>query len=53
MESAFKRTWRKNFQIRSSDFDKSYINKYANILKSKYKKAAKFHNLAKEQNFLI
>ncbi|MDD3629146.1 MAG: DNA polymerase III subunit delta' C-terminal domain-containing protein [Actinomycetota bacterium] len=55
MESAFKTDMEKELsQIRSSDFDKSYINKYVNILKSKYKRrAAKFHNLAMSRIFDI
>jgi DNA polymerase III delta prime subunit len=55
MEAAFKADMEKELsEIRNSDFDKNYINKYINILKSKYKRREnKFHNLAISRIFDI
>ncbi len=55
MEAAVKIDLEKEFiEIKKSDFDKSYINKYIEVLKSKHKRRiGKFHNLAISRIFDI
>ena len=55
MEAAVKIDLEKEFiEIKKSDFDKSYINKYIEVLKSNHKRRiGKFHNLAISRIFDI